>query len=69
MSLDLKDLPAVIDVGLRVGLAYVVTIVDERFTDDHVVRVTGCANVDDAVDAVVPYVNSNYLQSVKVRPA
>lgn len=68
MSLDLQHLPPQLSAGVERGIAFIVTVVDERFSEDHVVRVVNCRNVDDAVDMVTPYMNTNYLKSVKVRP-
>jgi len=61
------DLPQLIQVRRAPGhwRRYEVTIVDER--GDFKTVVAGCVNQDDAYDAVVPYVNTNYLKKVRIK--
>lgn len=67
MSLDLRDLPKLIHAKPAGGRAYFVTIFDERYTVPPVACVMNCDSIDDAAEAVVPYINTNYLKKLRFR--
>src|SRR5258708_7341850 len=58
-----QRIPETIRLADASGLTVRVTIEDERFT--RVVTVSGCVLESDAVSAVSPYLNSNFLQRVE----
>lgn len=63
MNREEQRIPQTIRLENASGLTVRVTIEDERFT--RVVMVAGCTIEDDAVNAVAPYVNSNYLLRIQ----
>jgi len=64
-SLEPYHLPEAIGLAQASGMTFRVTIVDER--GDFTTHVTGCVNEDDALDAVTPYVNSNFLKAIRIK--
>ncbi len=60
---EAQRIPETIRLADASGLTVRVTVHDERFT--RTVTVAGCVTEQDAVSAVSPYLNSNYLQHVE----